>query len=46
MLQLTLNTFFSYTELSNKVNGNNDGVPQAFALYEVVEAASSNEIGG
>lgn len=46
VLQLTLNTFFSYTELSNKVNGNNDGVPQAFALYEVVEAASSNEIGG
>ena len=45
VLQLTLNTFYSYTELSNKVNGNNDGVPQAFALYEVVEAASSNEIG-
>lgn len=46
VMQLTLNTFYSFTELSNKVNGNNDGVPQAFALYEVVEPASSNEIGG
>ena len=43
ILQLTLNTAFSYTELSNKVNGNQDGKPQAFALYEIVDSTSSND---
>lgn len=41
---LTINTNFSITELSQKVNGAN-GV-QAFKLLKVVEPASSNEIGG
>ena len=52
---VTLNTAWSMTDLSTHING---GTPvtdgqghttyptQAFALYEVVEPASSNEIGG
>lgn len=36
---LTLNTEFSLTELSSKVNGNTSGKPQAFKLLKVVEAA-------
>lgn len=43
VMQLTLNTFYSMTELSNKLNGNQDGKPQAFALYEVtIEEEESN----
>ena len=41
---VTLNTEFSMTELSSKVNGKN-GKPQAFKLLKVV-APSNNEIGG
>lgn len=40
---LTLNTEFSLTELSSKVNGAN-GKPQAFKLLKVVNAASSSSI--
>ena len=43
---LVLNTEFSLTELSSKVNGNTSGTPQAFKLIKVVVPASSNEIGG
>lgn len=43
---LVLNTEFSLTELSSKVNGNTSGTPQAFKLIKVVQPASSNEIGG
>lgn len=35
---LTLNTEFSETELSGKVNGNQSGKPQAFKLLKVVES--------
>ena len=35
---LTLNTEFSLTELSSKVNGNTSGKPQAFKLLKIVEA--------
>ena len=42
---LVLNTEFSLTELSSKVNGNLSGKPQAFKLLKVVQPASSNEIG-
>ena len=41
---LTLNTEFSLTELSSKVNGNASGKPQAFKLLKVVNAASSASI--
>ena len=41
---LTLNTEFSLTELSSKVNGNTSGKPQAFKLLKVVNAASSASI--
>ena len=42
---LTLNTEFSLTELSSKVNGGNAiGKPQAFKLLKVVNAASSTSI--
>ncbi len=41
---LTLNTEFSLTELSSKVNGNASGKPQAFKLLKVVNAASSTAI--
>ena len=43
---LTINTEFSITELSKKVNGNTSGKPQAFKLLKVVEPVSSAEIGG
>lgn len=32
----TLNAAFSATELSQKINGNNDNKPKAFALYKIV----------
>lgn len=35
---LTLNTEFSETELSSKVNGNTSGKPQAFKLLKVIES--------
>lgn len=35
--QLTLNTAYSFTELSNKVDGNADGKPQAFKIFEIVD---------
>ena len=43
---IVFSTEISITELSSKVNGNTSGKPQAFALFEVTEPASSNEIGG
>ena len=43
---IVFSTEMSITELSSKVNGNTSGKPQAFALFKVVEPASSNEIGG
>jgi hypothetical protein len=43
--QVTLNTAWSMTDLSKKINGANN-VTQAFALYEVTEPASSAGIGG
>ena len=43
---LVLNTEYSMTELSSKVNGNTSGKPQAFKLIKVVEPASSAVIGG
>lgn len=36
LTQITLNTAWSFTDLSKKINGAND-VTQAFAIYEVVE---------
>ena len=42
---LVLNTEYSLTELSSKVNGNDSGKPQAFKLIKVVEPSSSAEIG-
>jgi HK97 family phage major capsid protein len=41
--QITLNTAWSMTDLSKKINGANN-VTQAFALYEVVGSESSSEI--
>jgi len=38
---LVLNTEYSLTELSSKVNGNTSGKPQAFKLLKVVAAAES-----
>jgi len=43
---IVFSTEISITELSELVNGNKSGEPQAFALFKVVEPASSNEIGG
>jgi len=43
---IVFSTEVSITELSSKVNGNKSGKPQAFALFKIVEPASSNEIGG
>ena len=43
---LVLNTAYSISELSSKVNGNTSGKPQAFKLLKIVEPASSNVIGG
>ena len=42
---LVLNTEFSLSELSSKVNGNDSGRPQAFKLIKVVEPTSSSEVG-
>ena len=41
---LVLNTEYSLTELSSKVNGNTSGKPQAFKLLKVVAPSSSSEI--
>ena len=41
---LVLNTEYSLTELSSKVNGNISGKPQAFKLLKVVGAESSSDI--
>jgi len=41
---LVLNTEYSITELSSKVNGNTSGKPQAFKLLKVVIPASSSDI--
>lgn len=38
----TLNTDMSMTELSQKINGNTSGKPQAFALLKIVEPTPSN----
>ena len=38
----TLNTDFSLTELSGKVNGNDDGKPQAFVLLKITTPSNSN----
>ena len=43
---IVFSTEISITELSKLVNGNTSGAPQAFALFKVVQPASSNEIGG
>ena len=40
--QITVNTAWSLTDLSKKINGAND-VTQAFALYEVVESEPTTE---
>lgn len=42
---LTVHTSFSITELSQKVNGNTSGKPQAFKLLKVVAPVSSNVVG-
>jgi hypothetical protein len=45
---IVFSTEISITELSKLVNGgdnNNPHKPQAFALFKVIEPASSNEIG-
>lgn len=41
---LVLNTEFSLTELSEKVNGNTSNKPQAFKLLKVVNTYSSSDI--
>ena len=41
---LVLNTEYSISELSQKVNGNTSGKPQAFKLLKVVESVSNSEI--
>lgn len=41
---LVLNTFYSISELSSKVNGNTSGKPQAFKLLKVVVPTSSSEL--
>lgn len=41
---LVLNTEYSMTELSSKVNGNTSGKPQAFKLLKVVTPTSSSDI--
>ena len=41
---LVLNTAYSISELSSKVNGNTSGKPQAFKLLKVVTPASSSEL--
>ena len=41
---LVLNTEYSLTELSSKVNGNISGKPQAFKLLKVVDSVSNSDI--
>ena len=41
---LVLNTEYSISELSSKVNGNISGKPQAFKLLKVVESVSNSDI--
>jgi hypothetical protein len=41
---LTINTNYSISELSSKVNGNISGKPQAFKLLKVVESVSNSDI--
>lgn len=41
---LVLNTAYSISELSSKVNGNISGKPQAFKLLKIVAPASSSEL--
>ena len=41
---LVINTNYSISELSSKVNGNTSGKPQAFKLLKVVSPESSSEI--
>ena len=41
---LVLNTAYSISELSSKVNGNTSGKPQAFKLLKIVEPVSSSEV--
>lgn len=41
---LVINTNYSISELSSKVNGNTSGKPQAFKLLKVVAPESSSEI--
>ena len=41
---LVLNTAYSISELSSKVNGNTSGKPQAFKLLKIVAPASSSEL--
>jgi hypothetical protein len=41
---LVINTNYSISELSEKVNGNESGKPQAFKLLKVVSATSNSEI--
>ena len=41
---LVLNTAYSISELSSKVNGNTSGKPQAFKLLKVVESVSNSDI--
>ena len=43
---LTINTNFSISELSSRVNGNTSGKPQAFKLLKVIIPPSDNSIGG
>ena len=41
---LVVNTHYSISELSQRVNGNTSGKPQAFKLIKIVEPVSSSEI--
>ena len=41
---LVLNTAYSISELSSKVNGNTSGKPQAFKLLKIVAPVSSSEL--
>ena len=41
---LVLNTEYSLTELSSKVNGNASGKPQAFKLLKIVNSYSSSDL--
>ena len=41
---LTINTNYSISELSSKVNGNDSGKPQAFKLLKIIFPASNSDI--